>query len=329
VVIDDRTLLVPAVSTADDAAHVRDAIEAHFSDALLPPTVVERSDPGQRADEVGIAAAVISLEDGHPGLARHRARTRAQYAVACWCLSSPPADQNDGFALWPTVADWLPQPYVHHQIAVKPHESTTARFDRARPDEGWFEYAPYLLPSEETVLRAPWTAMAAAPASHCARALLGAAWELYVCACMPSPLQRPDRAIHLLAAINALCVPPPPPPRIAGTVDERWNQVAARLDVWTDLERDGHDVTAARRTRDRLDAIRNLLLHAADSFNLSYGIAPASSRGRHVSKGELLPAVVASDLGLMLLAVEDATRKMYEQARGNGWDPAEFERHFK
>jgi hypothetical protein len=190
-------------------------------------------------------------------------------------------------------------------------------------------YRSYQPPGDIDVLRAPWEAARAAAESHCARALLSAAWHLYVASSTPSILHRTDRVLHLHAALNALVTPPPTPPGGGGGAEQRWERLAANLDVWSDLKRDGRDVTESQRNQLRVAAIRNLTMHAAESYSLSYGLRPMATRRRRVSAAELAPALQISDLSLMLLAVEDAARKLFAEARSNGWDSQAYAKWFE
>lgn len=334
-----RALLVPTVrSFADPAQRDRaDAIERDLRAAtgrplrLRPrfttgPSDATDSPAGDQTRKLGTDSRVGAvLFQSHPGpvrLARQRALTDARFAVALWCLANPPDEQADGFALWPSVADWQPLPYFSVDAPTVSTEADPRRSPRS--DGGEYEYAEYVLPDEDVALQQPWRAFRAAPGHRPARALLSAAWALYVALHIPAHLQLPDRIVHLLAARNALCTPPK---GVKGSADSRWKAVTRRLRLYDRLSKE-MDVTDAGLIEDRVEVVRNLAVHAGASYAMVAGGPVDSTWLRGIRRDQLVPAATRADTALAATAIVRVASGLLAAADAAGYADSAYERHF-
>lgn len=316
------------------------AIFNHLGDRLSIDARWRREQDDSRVD-TRRTGALFFVEGGTSEIAVNVARTRARYALAVWCLLRRPRWPE----LWPSLAEWLPQPYLHDAIDHKPYEEGV--WMRKERVIGRFvsEYAPYELPADDELLRAPFVALERAETSRCARALLGAAHSLYLAEREPSDLERTDRVLHLYAAIEALCEPSLGAGAPVGWMqrflrhfrrsqperENRWGRVTERYGVWREL-RDVYaqsELTDAQRlTRD----LRNLAAHSADAVLANLGFPTSVTRpigGTRVVTGEdLALARAATALPVLRTAVRETTARLVAGAIENGWGEAWYESQF-
>lgn len=286
--------------------------------------------------------AIFIVEEGTREMALSVARTRARYALATWCLLKPPEEHE----LWPSFAEWLPQPYLHDAIDHKLFEQGEWMQKQRVHGRTITEYGLYELPADEVVLRAPFDAMEFAPERRCARALLSAAWSLYLAEREPNDLERTDRLLHIHAAIDALSDPSgaerrPRPTllrRLFGRVERekptqenRWGRLTERYGIWRQMRnvyRQDELIAAQRLTLD----LRNIGAHGADASlaNLGYPAAAIRElRGGRVRTGEELAlARAAASLPMITTAAHDAAVRLLRGALEHGWDDAWYEAQF-
>lgn len=287
-------------------------------DSLTPYLRFERhADIGEV--DTRITACLFSVEETSLDVARSRARTRASYCLAVWSLLNPPTDHM----AWPSVASWVPQPWVDVGIHTKPYEpgpgpktSTTART---------IENSEYPLPNESDLQLAV-EAIDAAAKSRWATAVLSAAWQLFVAARVPNALERADRMLHVICAREALCEPPVPG---EGEAERRWNRLLNRLPIREPLWQLGYSRREVQRIESRVVQARNIAAHGADSFLLNFGY-PAGTRrltldGRRIPARDLNLAVVAADLPPMITLVSAAVRELLLRAKRASWDDGQLE----
>jgi hypothetical protein len=265
--------------------------------------------------------ALVSVEQVGRLLALSRARTRANYSLAMWCLLRSPTHEE----IWPSVAAWVPQPYVDIGLHNKPYEPGQWT-RRTRATQRTITFAEYELPAKDEELRVPLEAMAAAPTSRWATGVLSAAWSLFLAERVPNALERADRVLHVFNARAALCEPPTPSETEA---DKRWRRLLDRLHIRRDLRRRGYQDQALQLAERRLQHARNISAHGADSFLLNFGYPAGAARkilrGPPVPRRELTLAVIAADLPPMIEIVRAATLGLVDRGRAAGWDDGVLE----
>src|SRR5262249_29898043 len=142
-------------------------------------------------------ASLLLVEEGTEALAISLAETRAKYALAMWCVLSPPKRTARSRPLWPSASSLAPAPYLElgaiHK-AFHPKHSAGG----SRKGASITEYGPYKLTRAEAVLRAPFDALRKARRdNHCALALLSACRSLHLALSFPSDFERTERVMHL------------------------------------------------------------------------------------------------------------------------------------
>jgi hypothetical protein len=286
--------------------------------------------------------ALFLVERGTWEIALSVARTRARYALAVWCLLRPPEARE----LWPTLAEWVPQPYLHDAIDHKLYEPQQWIGKARVRGRMVTEYRPYELPDDDELLRAPFKALAYAEQRRSARCLLAAAHSLYVAGRQPSDLERTDRLLHIYAAIEALCDSGPTPQRSRGRLGRllrslrreyteranRWGRVTERYGIWRELrgvyaQRELNE--AQRLTRD----LRNLAAHSADAVLVNLGYPTGTTRrmggSRVVSGEDLALARAATALPVIAGGVHAATVRLLRGAMANEWNDAWYDAQFE
>jgi hypothetical protein len=286
-------------------------------------------------------AALFLVEEGTREVALNVARTRARYALAVWCLLRPPPWQE----LWPTLAEWVPRPFLHGAIDHKQYEAGQRMPKNRVLGRTVSEYGPYELPADDELLRAPFAALALVEQRRSARALLSATHSLYLADREPNDLERTDRLLHIYAAIEALCDPgqtPTQPPSLVARLwrwlrrsrperDNRWGRVTERYDVWKQLrasysQREIRD--AQRLARD----LRNLAAHSAHAVLANLGFTATATRalgGARVVTGEELGlARAATALPVVRSAVHETATRLWRGALENGFDDVWWDAQF-
>jgi len=316
------------------------AIFHHLGDRLSIDARWRRERDDSRFD-TRRTGALFFVEEGTREIALSVARTRARYALAVWSLLRPP----EWHELWPTLAEWLPQPFLHDAIDHKLYEPGQWITKERVLGRSVGEYSPYELPNDEVLLRAPFDALALAEARRSARALLGAAHALYLADREPNDLERTDRVLHIYAAIESLCDPGHQIKRlnrvqrlwrrVRGRVrperENRWGRVTERYGIWRDL-RGSYDqlelAEAQRLTRD----LRNLAAHSADAVLANLGFPATATRAmggtRVVTGEELALARAATALPVLAGAVHATTERLFRGALENAWDDGWYDEQF-
>lgn len=316
------------------------AIFNHLGDRLSVDARWRRGQDDSRFD-TRRTGAFFFVEEGTREIALSVARTRARYALGIWCLLRPP----EWHELWPTLAEWLPQPYLHDAIDHKLYDKGEWMSKQRVLGRSVSEYSPYELPDDDELLRAPFEALARADTNRCARALLGAAHSLYLANREPNDLERTDRVLHIYAAIEALC-DPGPNSRARRTwfrrimrrfrpqqpvKENRWGRVTERYGIWRSLRSayGQRELSNAQRlTRD----LRNLAAHTADAVLANLGFPATATRplgGTRVVTGEdLALARAATALPVLTNAARETTVQLLRGAIANDWDDAWYDAQF-
>lgn len=285
-------------------------------------------------------ADLLLIEPGTEALAVSVARTRSRLALAMWTLMKPP----EHFEMWPSICQWVPQPQSHYEIEHKLYEQGEWLPKQQVRGRTVTELAPYELATDTAALVAPFEAMSLATERRCARALLSAAWSLYLAEFSSSELERTDQLLHVYAAIEALCdrgddgtsSEQPRRFRIVGRrrrtnrgPENRWGRLTERLGVWKKMHLYAQDelVEVRRVTRN----LRNLRAHSADVVlaNLGYpATATTWASGRSPSGDELALARAAATAPVLAQVVHDAAAQLVRGAIEHGWDDGWYEDHF-
>jgi len=193
-------------------------------------------------------------------------------------------------------------------------------------------HAGYGAPSDPEELRAPFDAMAIAGHSRCAQALLSSAWSLYVAGSTPNPLEWTDRLLLLYTAVMALCEPPGEPARDE-EVFGRWQHVAERAGVWSDLTERGYSAQRIQQAHARIRDARNIATHGSDSVLVNLGYPAEATRTvrgpREVPGADLALAVIRADWGPLLFAARAVTTELWCRAQAENFDDGWFEDHFQ
>lgn len=293
--------------------HIGQGARWHRSDSYSGPL------DGRRTAEL------VMVEQGAEPVALSVARTRARYALAVWCLLAPP----DWRQLWPSLADWEPRPHIERGIGRKPFEAGKWTGGSRVHGRHITHYQEYEIPRRAEILRAPFEAMEHATANGlAARAALSAAWSLYVTERLPVDLERTDRLMHILAAIEALCDLGEGPTGRGGT---RWDQLTRRFKIWPEIEAaySSKEIEDAKSlTRD----LRNVATHGSDDTLVNLGYPPELirllPRHRQRSGEELSLAQTAAVLPVISMAVQLAAKRVAQQGLESGWDDAAFRANF-
>jgi hypothetical protein len=271
------------------------------------------------------AALVMVLKGAEP-LAINIARTRARYALALWCLLSPP----DWRQVWPALAEWEPRPYIERGIPHKPFEPGNWAGPRARVSGSSItHFQEYELPRKPEFLSAPFEAMELAVKNRlCARAVLSASWSLYLAGRLPTDLERTDRLVHLSAAIDALCDLGEGP---TGETAGRWGRLAERLGVWREL-RGPYLQDEIEDAKQLARDLRNITLHGSDDTLVNLGYPPELIRElpneRQLLGEQLDLAQAASVYPIVSTAVRLAALRLAHEAIESGWSDDAFRSNF-
>jgi hypothetical protein len=271
-------------------------------------------------------SVLVLREEGAEPLALSVARTKARYALAMWCLLTPP----DWRELWPSLADWEPRPHIERGIKRKAYDEGQWSGGRSKvKGAGITHYQAYEVPRRPEFLRAPFDALAhAAGNGLAARAALSAAWSLYVAERVPADLERTDRLMLVSAAIDALCDLGQGPTREAGN---RWARFTERHGIWREL-RGIYLQEEIEEAKDLARDLRNIATHGSDDTLLNLGYPPdqvrplrgAARRTGH----ELSLAEAAISLPVIATAVRRSARLVALQGIESDWDDRVFRENF-
>jgi len=315
-------------------------VRGHLGDDVSFRARWDRGDDTYPDLDTRIGAVLVFVIDRTEHVALTIARSRAHYALAVWCLLKPPGDDPTR-EMWPSLGDWVPRPswQVTSQTKAWVDQRQGGRVPlRRRHAPMLTEHDLYHLSDDTVQLEAPFRAIAHAPTRRSARALLGAAWHLFVASRTPADLERTDQALHLQAAIEALCEPghsvraagSPVPVAAPSETELRWQRLLHRKGVRQQLRRYGYSQGEIRGAAQLTQDVRNINAHAADAVLVNLGFPSSTERrmrdGRDLGESELSLAVVASSLPVIREAVELATRALLEDALANDFDDAAFER---
>lgn len=271
-------------------------------------------------------AALIFREKGAEPLALSVARTKARYALAMWCLLSPPEWRH----LWPSLADWEPRPYIERGTKHKKFDDRVWAGRRSPVKGGHItHYQEYEVPRRPEFLRAPFDALERAENNSLpARAALSAAWSLYLAERAPADFERTDRVMLVSAAIDALCDLGEGP---TGEAKNRWARFTERHGIWREMRGSylqGEIEEAKALARD----LRNVATHGSDDTLLNLGYPPDQTRvlrGGHRRTGhELSVAEAAVAFPVIATAVHLAARRVTFQGIESGWDSDVFRDNF-
>lgn len=273
-------------------------------------------------------ASLLLVEEGTDALAISLAETRAKYAIAMWCLLSPPRNTTRSRPVWPSVGSWAPSAYLKLGAIHKPYQPN--RFPGgSRQGASTTEYGPYKLTRNTSHLRAPFDAMRTARGgNHCAMALLSACRSLYVAASVPSTLERTEQVMHLWAARDALC---DRGRRGQGTGDSRWDRLVANLRLRSALTRRGFHRVEVDEALEALHSLRDLATHKADGVlaNLNFPDRLTVRLNRAVvGADEISLSLIVANLPILYVALRTATASLTRAAIANGWSERAFHRHF-
>jgi len=299
----------------------RMTIFAHLNDHIGQTARWHRPDTHTGPLDGRRTAELVMVEQGAEPVALSVARTKARYALGLWCLLVPP----DWRQLWPALADWEPRPYMERGIARKPYEPGKWTGGSQAHGRHITHYQEYEIPRRPDILRAPFEAMERAGENGlAARASLSAAWSLYVSERLPGDLERTDRLMHVLAAIDALCDVGEGP---TGRGAARWERLTQRLKVWEQIESSysRQEIQDAKSlTRD----LRNVATHGSDDTLVNLGYPPELIRllpgHRQRSGEELSLAQTAAVLPVISTAVQLAAKRVAQQGIESGWDDDAF-----
>lgn len=280
------------------------------------------------------AAALLLAETGTAKLAVSLAETRARLALAMWCLLAPPrvSVARRSRPVWPTVASWTPQPWIHFDAPRKPYRPDPHRFDHARRSGNTiFEYGMYRLTRNPAFLVAPFDAIEKARSGNdCALSLLSAARSLYLAERIPIDLERTERVVYVWRALEALCAPGWK--GAPSTSDERWSGLVRNLRLRRELYQRGYSGTEIDDAFQLVETLRHLTMHFARDVlvNLNYPAQRKTSlQGARVLDSDSASlAVVADDWPVVLIIVRAAARRLTKGAIRNGWDERWFHSKF-
>lgn len=114
--------------------------------------------------------------------------------------------------------------------------------------------------------------------------------------------------------------------------DDRWDAVAARFDVWSELAGRGYDASDIEDLQVRIKRARNIATHGSDAALLDLGYPEQAQR--KVGKNAFAPgtdfaySVLAADLVPLRFALGFVIERLFTVARGSNWDDAAFEAQF-
>ncbi|HEV2999990.1 MAG TPA: hypothetical protein VGW75_04545 [Solirubrobacteraceae bacterium] len=305
----------------DSARRTRDAVRTLFGDDIGPGERFDRT--RDQVIDTRHTASLITRERGTRRVASDRGATRARYALALWTLAAPP-EEAMYMPLWPTLGNWLPQPWMHQEQGRKSLEAPRNRDSGMHVDYEDDDLVLYRPPAEP-LASAPFMAMSLAHERRCASALLSAAWPLYLVGRLPTDLTWLDRLAPVYQARDTLCEPPDGD---HGDVEARFKAGVDRLRITKKIRRLGYtprDVSAiSARARD----VRNIVVHGADAALLNLGFPPERVRrvrDRRIPGKELGPAFVQEAITPAFHAVRFLALALLEQALATGWADAAFE----
>lgn len=266
-------------------------------------------------------ATLLTVEEGVPGLALPRARSRAQYAIAVWTILSPP----DELELIPDVGTWVPQPHIHSRQRFKRREREAWIGKEIVRGGGASHYAPYTAPPAD-VLVAPFEAFAHLD-RRCAQALLSSALNLFT-ASRRSRNQLSGQLRSTMASLEVLCEKPGE----LWAAEGRWATVAARFNVWQEVASRGYSHQELEELQKRLKYARNVATHGSDAALLDLGYPEQEKR--QVTKTKIVPgtdfafSLLAADLAPLQFALGLVLREVLRVVRESAWDDNAFEAQF-
>ena len=162
-----------------------------------------------------------------------------------------------------------------------------------------------------------------------ARAVLSAAWSLYLAERQPQDLERTDRVVHLSAAIDALCDLGEGPTREG---EARWAVLSERLGVWDEIQ-PSYSAQEIEEAKSLVRDLRNVTVHGSDDILVNLGYPPEMIRLlpgiRKRSGEELSLAQTAAIYPVIATAVKLAARRVAQQGIETGWDDAAFRGSFE
>jgi hypothetical protein len=308
----------PPVENSEIYKHLGDYMDLgarwHRDDSFVGPLDSRRT------------SVLILREARAEPLALSVARTKARYALAMWCLLSPPEWRH----LWPSLADWEPRPYVERGTKHKEYDDHVWAGRRSPVKGGHMtEYGEYELPRRHDILRAPFEALERAEAnSLSARAALSAAWSLYLAERIPGDLERTDRLMLVSAAIDALCDLGEGP---TGEARDRWARFTERHGIWREM-RGPYLQAEIEEAKGLARDLRNVATHGSDDTLLNLGYPPDQKRvlraGHERTGHELSLAEAAVAFPVIVTAVHAAARRVASQGIESGWDDDVFRGNF-
>lgn len=269
-------------------------------------------------------ATLYLVQEGTQNLAVSLALSKARYALALWCLLKPP----DGHELHPTLADWEPRPYLENAIERKLFEPGAWTGGSSANGRQVIQYAEYEAPTDPDDLAAPFRALSLIERSAGARAVLAAAWALYLIEREPSDLERSDVLLLLAGAIQALCDLGNGPIKASSN---RWGRLTERFGVWRELD-GAYDQRELRDAKQLGKDIRNIAAHGADSVLVNLDYPRTAKRefpdGRTIDGGDLALARAAAAIPILLHAVRSAASKVARELIAREFDDVWFASQF-
>jgi hypothetical protein len=307
---------------SDEDVRAEFEVFAHLGDRLSPPTRFMPPREEHPTDTRRFASLFL-VEDGVVRqMAVDKARAKAHYAVATWALLAPPDDDHH---LLPEVGVWWPQPQVRQPAEHRRFEGEWIPKERRYGAE-LFEYTPYELPEDESLLAAPFTAFEKID-RRSAQALLSSTSALNDAA-RGSRAQLGSRIRDVMAAIECLCEEKPR----ASNTHERWVRLATRTDSWKRLaEVRSYGPEDIDALQERLKNARNIGSHGADAALIDLGW---TSGHREVQPGTLMFAsdlmftALHRDLEPLIFAVGHALEAVWKQMLETDFDDAVFAEQF-
>lgn len=297
----------------------------HLRDRLAPASRWLQGSPRLTPFPIdtGGRSALITVEHGTEGVAINRARSRALLAMAVWTVFETPGWRR----VWPSVADWAPQPWIELSGRHKPYEPDVW-IGATRRTPSRTHHGPYAPPADSGLLALPFRAMEATD-RRSAQVLLSVAWSLFHARRFPSLLEATDRALYLSTALASLCEPPA---GAGGGVLPRWRRLRDRLGLRDELYARGYTDSELDDAERRSYAVRNISAHGGDAVLVNLGY-PADAirtfRSQPAMPGtELAISVLNLDRRPMLWALCEAVRRLLLQADQDDWSDERFEQSF-
>jgi hypothetical protein len=301
-------------------------LRQHLGDWLSPRPQWIQGTERRSALDTRVTAMLVSIEEGTLAAAREIARTRTGFALGMWTLALQP----DGARyVWPADAVWGPQPHLDLGQIDKPFEPGLFT-RRSSQSSQIIEHGSWVLPDDEVLLRAPFSAMQVMTEHHSARAVLAASRALYRAARFPSDLTVTERHLHLYTAIATLCEAPDS--FSTKQMLARWQALSEQLGLHAEIVNASYRDEQITQALVHLKHVRDMAAHGADSVLVDLGYPAGQTRrfaGDAQMTGEVLSrAMLLTDLRPLLYILRRALRDVAAEMHRRDWDDDAFEALF-